>query len=376
MAEREKREKREREKLWRDAELWENNAAGALFFAAEWNDEAMAKEALKLTDNVNQQNKYRETALWTAIEHMSTTVFKMFMGHKMIDLSMEANGVSLLACAARGQREEMFYMLLERVTAENINEQCSTYNTPLAAAAKAGNANYVHLLLKRQADITLRGGRKAKTALEEASQWSDAPMVELLLQHRAKEQIQTSPGVIARAASGHGSHAMAQVLYDNSADLNEKYCGRPEKNEGDEDADTDEDDEDDHGSDWEEENYGKTALTIAAMRGHHALLHWLLGHDAIQPDNTTLLEPAVLKNQAESIRILLMSPKVEIADDQLTELHKLALHKYFSETAKILRFCIGKPAAVYRQTLQDKRPMLTIAKVGLDGSRKRRLVSW
>lgn len=342
-----------------------------LFYAAKWNEKDLAQIALKFTADVNEREpEQRLTALATALFSSSDDVATLILQQPGIDVSCKANGIQIWYYAA-ARPKEVWSMILERTNDINLNNG-SRDSPPLTEAINHRNTELALLLLERPVDIFIRDCFWNMTAFEHAARMGNVEILKLLLQSDARAQIANSPGVIAIAAD-FGSVEVVELLYNNGADVNEEYpCWTAEDIQYDNDLD----DSDQASTSTDESelnvktrwpNRGRTALVIAA-NGRADLVEWLLNCDEIQLNSTILqgaLSMAVLGYKDECLLRLLRSPKVNVTDEQLKDLHRIAPKVYVTDrlgrTAPktdhfrgwaILESCIGKPAAEYRQALK------------------------
>ncbi|TQW01895.1 general amidase GmdA [Cordyceps javanica] len=184
-----------------------------------------------------------------------------------IDVSCKANGLQIWYYAA-ARSKEVWSMILERTDDINLNNG-SRDRPPLTEAIIHRNTELARLLLKRPVDTFIRDSFENMTAFEHAARMGNVEILKLLLQSDAKAQIANSPGVIAIAAK-YCSVEVAELLYNNGADVNEEYpCWTAEDIQYDNDLDDSDQaststDESELNAEERWPDRGRTALVIAA----------------------------------------------------------------------------------------------------------------
>lgn len=145
--------------------------------------------------NVNNQNKYGETALEKICFHSSpkcdnVELFKLFISNGA-DVNISSKyGITPLVSACHVGNENLVKLLLDNGANINININPTHYNMypPLVEACKHRNKNIVKLLLDNGADPNIRA-TSGNTALIEACKLEEKDIVRLLLANRANVNI-------------------------------------------------------------------------------------------------------------------------------------------------------------------------------------------
>jgi ankyrin repeat protein len=188
---------------------------------------------------------------------------------KQIDL-VDAKGRSVLACAARGGKQELVEFLLANGATEDIY-----------AAVVVGDVEKVAAFLKQDKKLVSARDTDGRAPLHWAAIYGQTKAMELLLAAKADVNLLDGDGFTPlHWAATFNKRGAVELLLANKADMNIKV-----------------------------EKYGWTPLRLAVIHGHVAAAEALLtgGSDPNVKDdeNIPLLHQAVIRGKKEMVELLL-----------------------------------------------------------------------
>ena len=189
-----------------------------MFLAAKSGDAAKMEQFLGASADVNSRDENNDTPLIIAARHGQSTIVKLLMTRKGVDLdaSNHSRSTALFAACEQGHAE-IVKLLLE--IGANPNFKSLEGFAPLAVASRQGNTEIVRLLLEKGADIKARTDN-GKTALNLASSRGQLDLVKLLLENQAEiGAADLDGGTALTEAARHGQGEVVQFLLSMKAGL-------------------------------------------------------------------------------------------------------------------------------------------------------------
>ncbi|CAE7473106.1 Zdhhc20 [Symbiodinium sp. CCMP2456] len=166
---------------------WDTKPAMALVLAASTRDWAEVERLLKVSSDVNQQDRSGQSCLmWTAQWDNLKIVRLLLERRAAVDLTSN-HGVSALMFAADSSARDIVRLLLKHQASPD--EKSRHGMNALLLAAKNGAAQTIRVLLEGQADINAKGAG-GMTALMFAAADDHVDAVQVLLDHGADVNVQ------------------------------------------------------------------------------------------------------------------------------------------------------------------------------------------
>jgi ankyrin repeat protein len=260
-----------------------------LWWAAERSNESMVKLLLnaKWINPNSKEKKKGLSPLSVAVEEGRVDVVKILLEDERVEQdSHDHDGRTPLSLAAGAGHAEVVQLLLEKETAcklINSKDEISD-QTPLLWAARKGHASVVELLLKKQASANLKDPERGRTSLIWAAVNGHQAVVTALLKEKDVDLfLRDNEGCSALewAASREGNIIANEILDEARKRLDSwakssieeflnpaaKFCKEAAMKLLLEQHDIDPNSPD---------KYGRTALSLAAEKGHVTIVQQLL----------------------------------------------------------------------------------------------------
>ncbi|HEX5323530.1 MAG TPA: ankyrin repeat domain-containing protein [Capsulimonadaceae bacterium] len=162
---------------------------------------------------INAKGENGVTALMMACDRDDLTTVKTLVDHGAdVNISSDEHWTALIgaafgmnAGAQRPQAVDCVRFLLDHKA--NIDAVADYGGTALMCASSVGNADMVQLLLERGAKVNIREATYGNTALIDASQAGSLASVKLLLAHGADVSVANNRGETALSVASVGGHS-------------------------------------------------------------------------------------------------------------------------------------------------------------------------
>jgi ankyrin repeat protein len=261
-----------------------------LLWAVEQNNEPMVRLLLN-TEGVDPNSKENRglTPLSIAVVKAGLDVVKILIQHERVEQeSQDCGGRTFLSLAAGVGRADVVQLLLEENTVcKSINTEDRISNqTPLLWAARKGHPSVVELLLKKGASPNLKDSEHGRTSLVWAAVNGHREVVMALLKEKnvnllLRDGVEWSAfewaafrgndtiakEILDEARKRHNSWAKLSIdeFLNTAAKLNNEAALKLLLEQGDIDPSS-------------LDQHGRTALSLAAERGHVTIVQQLLDH--------------------------------------------------------------------------------------------------
>ncbi|MBX9830512.1 ankyrin repeat domain-containing protein [Candidatus Babeliales bacterium] len=181
---------------------------------------AMAEFLLSKGADCNKQDKGGRTPLHYALYYNNTAIAKLLINQPNIDVTIESGGIVALDDA---RDEEMWQLLLDKMTNTDVNKQDGAGKTLLHRAASLGKTGLIPLLLQKGALINQQD-RTGNTPLHCAAQEGYLESVKALLKAGAQVDIKNiakrTPLHLAAISSKPNNDKIIFFLKTKGADVN------------------------------------------------------------------------------------------------------------------------------------------------------------
>ena len=184
----------------------------ALHLAAKGGHEEVVRLLLEHGSDLKAENRYgRRTALHLAARGGHEEVVRLLLEHGADVKTRDGYGGTALHLAAESGQEEVVRLLLEHGV--DIKEKDELGGTPLHWAAKGGRVEMVRLLLEEhKADVNAEEMYGGGTSLHQAAYYGREEVVRLLLEHKANAKAKMYGRTALQVASVNGHEAVVQLL--------------------------------------------------------------------------------------------------------------------------------------------------------------------
>jgi ankyrin repeat protein len=282
-----------------------NNENIFLTIASEHGHKVIVGYLIENGIDVNQQDKYGQTALWWASENGHKEIVKLLLDHKEIKVNQQdEDGRSALMRASRGEHLEVVQLLLDHKDIDVNQQEHKDGRTALFEASETGHKEIVQLLLQHK-DIhsVNKKDNIGCTALHWASLLGHKETVQLLLGHKDidvnSRDNKENTALIFASFNGH-SDTVRLLLNHKDIEVNHQALG------------------------------GHFALRTASIEGRDEVVQLLLCHKDIQVnqqsnEGSTALMSAVYVGHKEIVQLLLKHWNIQINQQDNSGLTALIL---------------------------------------------------
>lgn len=269
----------EYEHLFQPDMMTEESHSTALHYAASAGRLTVVEYLCEKKADIHAKAPYGQTALYFAAAQGRTEVVKRLIAQGATN-EPSNNGDNPIHIASNYGRQDVVEELLKHPNYD-INMPCTKHEqTPLHNAAMKGRAALVDWLIKHKADVN-KADSNGQTPLYHAAINGHVAVIQCLLNHGATHQACHGGFNPLHAAASNGEQGAVEELLKHPAyDIN-MLC----------------------------ERHNRTALHYAAIKGHAALVDWMINHEADikHADNKgqTPLFHAALNGHVATIKILI-----------------------------------------------------------------------
>ncbi|EAY17390.1 hypothetical protein TVAG_319850 [Trichomonas vaginalis G3] len=199
--------------------------------------------------NINEKDKYGQTALHHAVEYNSKETTELLISHGANVHEKDSYKFTALYYAVLNNNKEMVELFISY--GANVDEKDEDERTVLITAVAHDNKEIAELLISHGANVNEKEG-DGQSILQNAAYFNAKETAELLISHGANINEKDYFGKTAlHIAVGKNNNEMAELLISHGANINEK------------------------------DNVGKTALHIAVENNSKETVEFLISHGAI-----------------------------------------------------------------------------------------------
>jgi ankyrin repeat protein len=244
--------------------------------------------------DVNQQDKYGETALMWASQKGHKEIVQMLLQHENIEINtrQDNDGRTALMWASLCDKKEIVEIFLQEKNIE-INQRDKKFGeTALMKASSNGHKDIVQILLQDKNIQINKQNNDGRTALMHASHKGHNEIVEMLLQNEnieINQQDKYGWTALMWASREGNKEIVKMLLQDENIKINTR-----------------------------QDNDGRTALMWASQQGHKEIVKMLLQDKRIEInqqdkwEGNTVLMWASRNGHKEIVEMLLQDERIEI----------------------------------------------------------------